>query len=164
MTIPSLPHLPTPYHARYLGLDADHELSSLLATVSPPAKDDWSLREYRLRTGGANKHINKITISTQLAQADKPKDISVPNFCSSFPNVFSEQTYDILLSHCSFNHTIELKDSFVPKITKVYPLNPAEKAACKAFIDEHLKTGQIVPSKSPQASLFFFVPKKDGTL
>ena len=35
---------------------------------------------------------------------------------------------------------------------------------CKAFVEEHLKTGCIVPSKSPQASLFFFVPKKYSTL
>ena len=164
MTIPSLPHLPIPYHARYLGLDANHELSSLLATGSPPAKDDWSLCEYRLRTGGANEHINKITISTQLAQADKPKNIPVPNFCSSFADVFSEQTYVILPPHRPFDHTIELKDSFIPKIAKVYPLNPADKEAYKAFIDEHLKTGRILPSKSPQASPFFFMPKKDGTL
>ena len=164
MTIPSLPHLPIPYHARYLGLDVDHELSSLFATVSPPVEDDWSLREYCLQMGGANEHINKITISTQLTQADKPKDIPVPNFCSSFANVFSEWTYDILPPQRPFDHTIELKDSFVPKIAKVYPLNPAEKEACKAFIDEHLKMGRILPSKSPQASPFFFVPKKDGTL
>jgi len=30
------------------------------------------------------------------------------------------------------------------------------------FIDETLKKGKILPSKSPQASPFFFVPKKDG--
>ena len=164
MTIPSLPCLPIPYHARYLGLDVAHELSLLIGTISPPTEDDWSLHEYRLRTGGANEHINKITISTQLAQADKPKEISVPDFCSSFADVFSEQTYNILPPHCPFDHAIELKDSFVPKITKVYPLNPAEKEACKAFIDEHLKMGRILSSKSPQASPFFFVPKKDGTL
>ena len=45
-----------------------------------------------------------------------------------------------------------------------YPLNPAEQEACKAFIEEHLKTGHIVPSKSPQATPFFFILKKDGTL
>ena len=95
MTIPSLPHLHIPYHARYLGLDADHELSSLIAIASSPVEDDWSLHEYRLRTGGANKQINKITISTQLAQVEKPKDIPVPDFCSSFTNIFSKQTYDI---------------------------------------------------------------------
>ena len=99
MTIPSLPHPSILYHARYLGLNADHELSSLLATSAPPVKDDWSLHEYRLWTGGANEHINKITISTQLSQADKPKNIPVPDFCSSFADVFSEQTYDILPPH-----------------------------------------------------------------
>ena len=52
----------------------------------------------------------------------------------------------------------------MPKIAKVYPLNPQEMETCKAFIEEHLKTRHIIPSKSPQASLFFFVPKKDGTL
>ena len=35
---------------------------------------------------------------------------------------------------------------------------------CKSFVKEHLRTGWIVHSKSPQASPFFFIPKKDGTL
>ena len=141
MTIPSFPDTSIPYHARYLGLDADHELSSLLAIRSPPVEDDWSLCEYCLQTGGTDEHINKITISTQLAQTDKPKAVPIPDFCSSFADVFSEQTYNILPPHRPFDHTIKLKDSFVPKIAKVYPLNPAEKDACKAFINEHLKTG-----------------------
>jgi hypothetical protein len=34
----------------------------------------------------------------------------------------------------------------------------------KGFIEEHLKKDFIQPSKSPQASGFFFVGKKDGTL
>jgi hypothetical protein len=39
-----------------------------------------------------------------------------------------------------------------------------EREACKAFIDEHLKTEHIVPSKSSQAAPFFFVSKKDEGL
>ena len=35
---------------------------------------------------------------------------------------------------------------------------------CREFIEENLKTGHIQPSKSPQASPFFFVKKKDGKL
>ena len=35
---------------------------------------------------------------------------------------------------------------------------------CKAFVEEHLKTGHIILSKSSQASPFFFIPKKDSTL
>ena len=164
MLVPSLPSPSIPYHARYLGLDADHQLSLLISATYPPVEDDWSLCEYRLRSGATNKQINKITISTQLTQADKPKEIPIPDFCSSFTDVFSKQTYNILPPHRPFDHAIELKDSFVPKIAKVYPVNPAEKEACKTFIDEHLKTRWIKPSKSPQASPFFFIPKKDGTL
>ena len=63
-----------------------------------------------------------------------------------------------------YDHIIDLKKSLVPKIAKVYPLDSKEQEACKAFIDKHLKTGQIVPSKSPQAAPFFFVAKKAGFL
>ena len=100
----------------------------------------------------------------QLAQMEKPREIPVPNFCTDFTNVFSEKTYNLLPPHWPFDYAIELKDSFIPKISKVYPLNPAEQEACKSFINEHLKTGHILPSKSPQVAPFFFVPKKDGTL
>ena len=140
MTLPPSPRHHILYHACYLGLNVDHELFQLFSSLSP-AKDDRSLHEYHLLAGGSNEQINKIIISTQLAQADKPKEIPVPNFCTNFTDVFSEKAYNILPPHQSFDHTIKLKDSFVPKIAKVYPLNPAEKEACKAFIDEHLKTG-----------------------
>ena len=98
MTLPSSPHSYIPYHARYLGLDADHELFQLFSSLSP-AEDDWSLREYHLQAGGSEEQINKVTISTQLAQAEKPKEIPVPNFCTDFANVFSEKTYNILPPH-----------------------------------------------------------------
>ena len=39
-----------------------------------------------------------------------------------------------------------------------------EMETYKSFVEEHFKTGRIIPSKSPQASPFFFIPKKDGTL
>ena len=57
-----------------------------------------------------------------------------------------------------------MKESFIPKVGKIYPLSPDERKATNEFIDEHLKSGKIRPSSSPQASLFFFVKKKDGKL
>ena len=96
MSIPPFPSPSIPYHARYLGLDTDHQLSLLISATHPPVEDDWSLHEYHLHTGVANEQINKITISTQLAQTNKPKEIPVPDFCSSYANVFSEKTYDTL--------------------------------------------------------------------
>ena len=98
MILPSSPSSHIPYHACYLGLNVDHELFQLFLSLSP-AKDDWSLREYRLPAGGPEEQINKVTISTQLAQAEKPKEIPVPDFCTDFTNVFSEWTYNVLPPH-----------------------------------------------------------------
>ena len=119
-----------------------------------------SLREYPPQ----GEDIAKITISTELTISEQPKNVSIPAFCSDFADVFTESTHNQLPSHQPFDHTIDLKEDFLPKIAKVYPLNPKECEVCEAFVKEHLATGCIIPSKSPQASPFFFVPKKDGSL
>ena len=98
MTLPPSSCHHIPYHACYLGLNVDHELSQLFSLQSS-AEDDWSLHEYCLQAGGSGEQINKVTISTQLAQADKPKEISVPNFYTDFTDVFFEKTCNILPSH-----------------------------------------------------------------
>ena len=98
MTLPSFPHSHIPYHACYLGLDADHKLFQLFSSLSP-AEDDWSLCEYCLLAGGSEEQINKITISMQLTQAEKPKEIPVPNFCTDFTDVFLEKMYNVLPPH-----------------------------------------------------------------
>ena len=110
------------------------------------------------------ENIGKITISTQITQETKPLEVTLPDWCKDFKDVFSKKTHDKLPPHRSYDHIINLKPSFTPKIAKIYSLNPQEMKTCKMFMEEHLKTGRIVPSKSPQASPFFFVPKKNGTL
>ena len=151
------------YLPRWLGFDSDIELSSLFSQRYS-SEDDESLREHLPQTDLYCKHFNKITLSTELAQAAKVPDQQIPDWCSDLDDVFSEKTHNLRPPHRSYDHTIDLKPSFIPKIAKVYPLNPKEQEACKAFIDEHLKTGRIIPSKSPQAAPFFFVAKKDGFL
>jgi len=47
---------------------------------------------------------------------------------------------------------------------KVYPLAPMEQKELNQFLKGNLETGQIHLSKSPMASLVFFMKKKDGTL
>ena len=54
-----------------------------------------------------------------------------------------------------------MKPGFVPKKSKVYPLSPMEQEEVDAFLKEQLCKGSIRPSKSPQMSPIFFVPKKD---
>jgi len=46
----------------------------------------------------------------------------------------------------------------------VYPLAVTEGSALTEFLNEQLQKGYIQPSKSPYASPFFFIKKKDGKL
>ena len=141
--------VPQQYLVHWLGIDTDMKINKHLRKC-----ELWK----------ENESINKITISTQIAQQSIPSETPVPDWCSNFSDMFSEQTHAKLPPHCHHDHTINLQPTFTPHIAKIYPLNPAELQTCKEFVDKHLKMGWIVPSKSPQASPFFFVPKKDGFL
>ena len=63
-----------------------------------------------------------------------------------------------------WDHAIELTPGSKPVDCKVYPLNLNEQKVLDDFLEENLRSGRIRPSKSPMASPFFFVKKKDGTL
>ena len=60
-----------------------------------------------------------------------------------------------------WNHTIDMKERFVPKKEEVYLLSREEREEVCEFIAEQLKKGYIRPSKLPQIALVFFVVKKD---
>ena len=114
--------------------------------------------------GKDHPHIRKLTLSTALAQAMERVEQKLPPQYAKFTKVFNEPKEGKLPPQRPFNHGIELKETFVPKVAKPYPMNPKEMEACRAFIDKHLKSGKIRKSRSPQASPFFFVQKKDGGL
>ena len=121
---------------------------------------DWEKKTVTLNA----EHIRKTTLSTKLTIAAYKDEVTLPPQYLTYTNVFSEQTFDTLPPQQDFDHTINLKESFMPKVAKLYPLNLEELTTCQAFVDENLKMGRIRPSKSPQASPFFFVKKKDGKL
>ena len=107
------------------------------------------------------EYIAYTTISTSLAANKEKEAVVLPPKFSDFTDMFKKPEIPFL-PHQPFNHTIELDDSFVLHQVKNYLLNPKEMEALKAFIDENLKEGKIILSKSLQASPFFFVLKKDG--
>ena len=114
--------------------------------------------------GENHPHTRKLTLSMALAQAAKKVEQKLPPQSARYAKVFDKPGEGELPPRQSFDHGIELKETFVPKVAKSYPMNPKEMEACKAFINKHLKSGKIRKSQSPQASLFFFVQKKDGGL
>jgi len=54
-----------------------------------------------------------------------------------------------------------MKEEFVPRKRKVYPLSREEREKVYEFIQEQLRKGYIRLLKSPQTAPVFFVGKKD---
>ena len=61
-----------------------------------------------------------------------------------------------------WDHAIDMKEGFMPRKEKVYPLLREEREKVREFVKEQLRKGYIRPSKSPQMAPVFFVGKKDG--
>ena len=79
--------------------------------------------------------------------------------------MFSEKESQCFPGPRIWDHAIELKEGAPSTLPgKVYPLTQVEQKTLEEFKQEHSKKGYIRPSKSPYASLFFFIKKKDGKL
>ena len=61
-----------------------------------------------------------------------------------------------------WDHAIDVKEGFIPRKGKVYPLSRNEREEVREFVKEQLRKGYIRPSKSPQLAPVFFVGKNDG--
>jgi hypothetical protein len=114
-------------------------------------------------------HIRaKTTVSQRLAEeaADRDKKLhSLPTYLADYSDVFEPGSFDELPPHRDYDHAIKLVPNALHRLDcKIYPLNAEEQKQLDKFLTEQLHTGRIQPSKSPMASPFFFVKKKDGKL
>ena len=89
---------------------------------------------------------------------------SIPTYLHNFEDVFSKSSFDALPTHKPWDHVIELVPDVNHVNCKVYPLAPNEQKELDEFILKNLQTGHIHLSKSPMASLIFFIEKRDGEL
>ena len=86
----------------------------------------------------------------------------VPEKFHPWIKVFGKKQSERMLMRKVWDHTIEVKEGFVPRKRKVYPLSREEREEVHEFIKEQLRKEYIRLSKSPQMVLVFFVGKKDG--
>ena len=128
---------PADYRPSLSALDLTPEDLDLIQLIKPPSDLDLE----KLTTDSLTFHV--------------------PLEYHDFLKVFSEEASSWLPEHKSWDHTIELKPDFIPYFSKLYPLNLEEDNITKEMIDEYLARGTICPSKSPQASGWFFVDKKN---
>ncbi|KXN82989.1 hypothetical protein AN958_01969, partial [Leucoagaricus sp. SymC.cos] len=94
---------------------------------------------------------------------DDPKKAVPPEY-HDFLKVFDKKEFERYPPPCSWDHKIETKPSFCPISMKLYQLSLKEEQELETFLTENLNKGYIKPSKSPIASPFFFIAKKDGKL
>ena len=76
--------------------------------------------------------------------------------------MFGKKQSERMLTRKLWDYVIDVKEEFVPRKEKVYPLSREVREEVREFVKEQLKKGYIWPSKSLQTAPVFFVGKKDG--
>ena len=107
------------------------------------------------------------TISTRLAQEANQyqQEVKIPEEYKRHSKVFSKEESHRFPPSRPWDHAIELKEGAPEAINcKIIPMTMEEDEALKKFIKEQEEKGYIRKSKSPYASAFFFIKKKDGKL
>ena len=86
----------------------------------------------------------------------------VPRQFHKYLKAFEKKESERMPTRKTWDHAIDLREGFVPKKEKIYPLSRVKKEKVQEFVKNELRKKYIRPLKSPQTSPVFFVPKKDG--
>ena len=97
-----------------------------------------------------------------MARSEKKAKKLVPEKFYRWIKIFRKKQSERMLMRKMWDYAIDVKERFVPRKEKVYPLSREEREEVREFIWEQLRKGYIQPSKSPQTAPVFFVGKKDG--
>lgn len=114
-----------------------------------------------------DEYVRSINTKDSIDQSNETRrqqSSDADKYIKEFTSVFEQKDFDRLPPERPWDHAIELKPDSHPITSKIYPLSKSEQIELDTFIEEQLRTGRIRPSKSPIASPFFFVKKKDGAL
>jgi len=85
----------------------------------------------------------------------------VPKIFHKYLKIF-EKELERMLMRKTWDHAIDLREGFVSKKGKIYPLSRIEREEVQEFVKNQLRKEYIRPLKLPQTSLVFFMLKKDG--
>jgi len=82
----------------------------------------------------------------------------------NYLNVFNRAMTDQLLSHCFYNHKIELIDEKTFSRSRLYHMSDYKLQKMKNYLIKHLNKDFISSSLTSYASLILFIEKKDDSL
>jgi len=98
-------------------------------------------------------------------EPDKTNPEDLPEYIRPFTHLFNKEKFKKLLERCEWDHEINLTEEAPKELNvKAYTMTLKEEEALNLWLDEQLKTGLIVESKSRYAALCFYILKKDGSL
>ena len=81
-----------------------------------------------------------------------------------YTDIYSEKLAVVLAEHTKINsNTIELEEGKQPPYGPIYSPGPVELETLKTYIETHIKTGFIEPSKSPVGAPILFSKMLDGS-
>jgi len=98
----------------------------------------------------------------KAAKSEEEAKKLVPERFHKWIRVFGKKQSERMPTRKLWDHAIDVKEGFMPRKGKVYPLSREEREEVREFVKEQLRKGYIRPSKSPQMAPVFFVGKKDG--
>ena len=123
-------------------------------------------KERRRPTIEEEKMIARIVEEKENEEEDlielRATEEMVPRRFHKYLKVFEKKDSERMPMRKAWDHAIDLREGFVPKKGKIYPLSRVEREKVQEFMKDQLRKGYIRPSKSPQMSPVFFVLKKDG--
>jgi len=98
----------------------------------------------------------------EVAKSEAEAKKLVPERFHEWIKVFGKKQLERMPTRKLWDHAIDVKEGFVLRKGKMYPLSREEREEVREFVKEQLRKGYIRPSKSPQTAPVFFVGKKDG--
>jgi len=135
-------------------------------------KPGWKKQKEKKKKKEMRKPMidKEIAIARIVAEKEKELDMiivrktekMVPRQFHKYLKVFEKKESERMPMRKAWDHTIDLREGFVPKKGKIYPLSRVEREEVQEFVKDQLRKEYIRPSKSLQTLLVFFVPKKDG--
>jgi len=98
-------------------------------------------------------------------EPDKTNSKDLPDYIQSFMHLFNKKKFENLPERHEWDHEINLTEKASKELnTKAYAMTLKKEKALNQWLDEQLKAGLIVKSKSRYAAPCFYIPKKDDLL
>ena len=98
----------------------------------------------------------------ETAKSEEEARKLVPVKFHKWIHIFSKKASKQMPTRKLWDHAIDMKEEFVLRKGKVYPLSREEREEVCEFISEQLRKEYIRLSKSPQTAPVFFIGKNNG--